>query len=363
MGYKAIFRAKKLGTRGNVGGSANHNYRERQTNNADPARLNLNQHTGATNTAELFTALDNRLAQLDEVDPQAVPLVELLFTAAHAAFEEGGGQVNSSRYFDDSVVWAKERFGAENIIATTRHYDELTPHLVVYMVPVREIEAKVRKRSVIVGKDPETGKALRETREYPMPARSILSAKHWFDGSQKLSDMQTEFAAQVGAKHGLERGIEGSKAKHQTVRQFYANLQRPVTPIPKPPKISGMDLLAVNKILSEYEKKLGSALKPLFAKAKHGGNLQKQVNKADDYVNRASELERELEKLNAKNRQLAANFAELEQNYDTLYDDHDTLKEAYEMLQKQLELLKLENKRLLEELGKDPNFDRLSLSI
>jgi hypothetical protein len=37
--------------------------------------------------------------------------------------------------------------------------------------------------------------------------------------------MQTEFAERVGHPHGLERGIEGSRAKHQTVRQFYAGIE------------------------------------------------------------------------------------------------------------------------------------------
>ena len=30
-------------------------------------------------------------------------------------------------------------------------------------------------------------------------------------GSKALSEMQTDFAATVGAQHGLERGIKGSR--------------------------------------------------------------------------------------------------------------------------------------------------------
>jgi hypothetical protein len=39
--------------------------------------------------------------------------------------------------------------------------------------------------------------------------------------------MQTEFVELVGAGHGLERGIEGSKAKHQRVKAFYAEIGKP----------------------------------------------------------------------------------------------------------------------------------------
>ena len=35
----------------------------------------------------------------------------------------------------------------------------------------------------------------------------------------------------VGQQHGLERGIEGSKAKHTTIKQHYAAISKPV---PKP---------------------------------------------------------------------------------------------------------------------------------
>jgi DNA repair ATPase RecN len=33
--------------------------------------------------------------------------------------------------------------------------------------------------------------------------------------------MQTDFATNVGARHGLERGIKGSRAKHERVKRHY----------------------------------------------------------------------------------------------------------------------------------------------
>ena len=40
--------------------------------------------------------------------------------------------------------------------------------------------------------------------------------------------MQTDFALKVGQAHSLERGIKGSKATHQRVSRFYAQLNTPV---------------------------------------------------------------------------------------------------------------------------------------
>ena len=39
--------------------------------------------------------------------------------------------------------------------------------------------------------------------------------------------MQTEFAELVGQRFNLERGIEGSQAKHQTIKQYYSRIQAP----------------------------------------------------------------------------------------------------------------------------------------
>ena len=32
----------------------------------------------------------------------------------------------------------------------------------------------------------------------------------------------------MGQRHGLERGIEGSQAKHQTIKEFYAQVNQPI---------------------------------------------------------------------------------------------------------------------------------------
>lgn len=360
MGSKAILRVAKLSKRGNVGGSAEHNYRERPAHNVDPGRSRLNEFTGVQSKAELFAALDARLKQLDEVDPQAVPLAEFVITASPEAFTENGGKVNSKSYFDDTEAWLKQKYGAENVLGTCRHYDEKTPHMHVYVVPVRQIEAGTRKRSVIIGKD-ENGKALRETREYPMPARSILSAKHYFDGRGKLAGLQTQFAKEVGSKYGLERGIEGSQAQHQTLKQFYGNVSRTVKAFPPVPIITPLNADKINDILAEYRNEVQDWAGPIVARAKLSETYKKQVKKADNYVHRASELERKLEEINAKNRQLAANFAEVDHSYSVLCDEHDELKVAYELQAKQLERAKAEVERVYNKLRENPDFDPLSM--
>lgn len=359
MGNKAILRVAKLAKRGNIGGSSSHNYRERPAHNVDPNRSHLNEFTGAQSRTELFAALDTRLKQINEVDPQAVPLAEFVITASPESFTENGGKLDSKSYFDDTEAWLKQRYGAENVLGTCRHYDEKTPHMHVYIVPVRYVEAGTRKRSVIIGKD-ENGKALRETREYPIPARSILSAKHHFDGRGKLAGLQTQFAKEVGAKFGLERGIEGSTARHQTLKQFYGNITKPIQPFPPAPIITPLSAFRINDILAEYKKDIKDWAEPIVARARMSDSYKKQASKADDYVSRTAEMELELERINAKNRQLAANLAEIEQKYSLLYEDHDALKEAYAVLEKQLSNEKNDNEILRSQLDRMSDHDLLA---
>lgn len=189
---KAIFRVEKLKTMGNVGGSLSHNYRNRLTLNADDTRTHLNEHSLKTHR-ECFEAIKNRIPEKHRSD--AVLCIEHLVTASPQW--TGWGTEKEKEFWDQSVNFLKNKYGEENLISTTIHRDETTPHMVAYVVPV----------------DKETGR---------------LNCKKWLGGTRKtLSKLQTEFHNKV--KHlGLERGVEGSLAKHKTIKQHYAEINKAV---------------------------------------------------------------------------------------------------------------------------------------
>ena len=56
-------------------------------------------------------------------------------------------------------------------------------------------------------------------------ATGKLNAKKWLGGRAKMSQMQSDFADQV-RDLGLERGIEGSKAKHTRIKEYYAKVNQ-----------------------------------------------------------------------------------------------------------------------------------------
>ncbi len=193
MGY-AILRVQKLKHMASVRRSMRHSFREQPTPNADPERAAMNTHVGACSAAEGVSRVEARLPERRRSD--AVLAIEYLVTASPEAMAAKTA-AEQDAYLHDALDWIRERHGAENVVYAGIHRDERTPHLYAYAVPV----------------DPQSGR---------------LNAKRWLGGPGALSAMQTEFAERIGRTHGLERGIEGSKATHQRVRRHYAALNQPL---------------------------------------------------------------------------------------------------------------------------------------
>ena len=190
----AILRAEKLKTMGNIGGSLAHNYRSIETPNADPSKTPGNFHS-LPNAEDVKNAISERLP--DKRRSDAVLCVEYMITASPEW--QGWNDDRQNEYFKQAVEWLEQRHGKHNVVATSIHRDETTPHLVAYVVPL----------------DQETGK---------------LNAKKFLGGKAKLAEMQSSFSNHV-KNLGLKRGIEGSKAKHTRIKDYYAKVNEPTPQI------------------------------------------------------------------------------------------------------------------------------------
>lgn len=215
-----ILRAAKLTTWGNVAASAQHTWRERETPNADPSRLANNVNLRAVDNADaLAERIRERIALAGKnVAPDPVLAIEYFIGRSPDA------DIDDDAYLRDALAWIEAQHGADNVVAATIHYDEQTPHMAVYVVPLVQTADRVRRRSVIAGTNPD-GSKRRETREVIERGTCKLSAAHYLDGSKKLATMQTAFAEAVGSRYGLERGIEGSGARHERVQRAYGAIQ------------------------------------------------------------------------------------------------------------------------------------------
>lgn len=188
----AIMRCKKLASMGSVAGALRHCYRERETPNADPERTPTNEHAAATSTDEAMGRMRALLPEKRRRD--AVLAVEYLMTASPEWWQEASRK-QQDEFFRRSRQWLADKYGADRVVTSTIHRDETSPHLSAFVVPL--------------------------TRD------GRLSAREFVGGRQKMRDDQTSYAAAV-ADLGLSRGIEGSMARHQSIRDYYAALKQPV---------------------------------------------------------------------------------------------------------------------------------------
>lgn len=236
----AILRTAKLKTMGNISASLSHNYRTRETLNADPQLTPSNSHNQetATTAREAIKALIP-----DKHRSDAVLCVEYLITASPEYFD--GGKTGDE-YFKKALEWLEEKHGKENVAAVSIHRDEKTPHMVAYVVPLDE--------------------------------KGGLNAKKYLGGRTAMSKMQTDFAKAVKSL-GLERGIEGSVAKHTTIKEYYTRVN---TPIPTPPmlerpksKLFETTAQYGDRVISETVEHLTPKWKELVTRA----NLVKQAQK------------------------------------------------------------------------------------
>ena len=181
----AIFRTKKLKTAGEIAGSTKHCMRSIPTPNAVPGVKNRILYGSANPRIDI-----ERMADAAQGRSNSVRCIEILATASSDWFDTATkDQIND--WTRSTCVELAKIFGKENIAHLQLHLDESTPHITGYIVPVKD------------------GK---------------LNARHWLGGRKNLSELQDRMAACV-AHLGIERGIKGSKAKHQRVKRFYGALE------------------------------------------------------------------------------------------------------------------------------------------
>ena len=114
----------------------------------------------------------------------------------------------------DNIRYFADLFGKENIVAAHLHRDEETPHIHVTLVPIVKGERKRRKREEQVKK-----------RYRKKPADTVRLCADDIMTRLKLKSYQDSYAVAM-AKYGLQRGIEGSKARHKSTTQYYRDTQR-----------------------------------------------------------------------------------------------------------------------------------------
>jgi hypothetical protein len=245
----AICRVAKIKTAQAGAAKTAHNYRLRETPNADTERKPMNHeyiNMAERNYWELAT---ERIAEAGaKVRPDSVRGVEVLLTASPEAFKrQDDGTAHDwhgSQWAEANIAFLKDKFGEQNVVSCTLHQDELTPHF----------------HAVVV----------------PLTADGRLSAKDVFN-PKTLRALQTEYAEAM-KPFGMERGVEHSRAKHEVMRHVYGAQERSrgeLATLTRPESAtrlsiegpSGLDLVNLSKWRAEQEARLNAELARQLASA------------------------------------------------------------------------------------------------
>jgi len=298
----AVLRVAKLKTMGEIGALGQHNERTRATPNADAERLGENVRL--VGSGDWIADAQARLDAAPRIRSNAVLAIEHVMTASRDFYQEGDAGERAARLDDwteRSMAWLRERYGEQNVVAAVLHRDELTPHIQALVVPLHD----------------ELG----------------LNAKHWLGGREKLGTMQDSYAAAV-RDLGLERGVRGSVAVHETIKEWYAKIEAP-TPAPE---IARQDIAIERpgrivrdpeRYASEQEARIAAQVAPALEAAATA------LVKAAHYEGQAATAEANITVLQGQVREIAR--------------ERDTFREDYKALAAQLRAIPLES--VIERLG------------
>lgn len=187
--------------------------------NAAPTRTHLNRKliTYPDGIKDRSAAIQRRLEEAGltrKIGNNQVRAIRINVSGTHEDMERIEKEGRLDEWCADNIRYFADLFGKENIVAAHLHRDEETPHIHVTLVPIVKGERKRRKR------EEQAKKRYRKK-----PADTVRLCADDIMTRLKLKSYQDSYAVAM-AKYGLQRGIDGSQARHKSTTQYYRDTQR-----------------------------------------------------------------------------------------------------------------------------------------
>ena len=182
--------------------------------NADPTRTHLNRKLVAypDGIKDRSAAIRRRLEEAGltrKIGNNQVRAIRINVSGTHEDMERIEREGRLDEWCADNMKYFADTFGKENIVAAHLHRDEETPHIHVTLVPIVKGERKRRKR------EEQAKKRYRKK-----PTDTVRLCADDIMTRLRLKSYQDTYAEAM-AKYGLQRGIDGSKARHKSTQQYY----------------------------------------------------------------------------------------------------------------------------------------------
>lgn len=216
MGYAVLHMEKTSGT--DAAMSA-HIERTIRPKNADESKTHLNRELirfpdGVENRTQAIQHRLDNAGLTRKIGNNQVRAIRVLLTGTHEDMERITREGRLDEWCEDNLKYLADTFGRENIVSAVLHMDEQTPHIHVTLVPIVREERKRKKKEQQVKK-----------RYRKKPTDTARLCADDIMTRAKLKSYQDTYA-QAMSRYGLQRGIDGSEAKHISTRQYYRDLMQ-----------------------------------------------------------------------------------------------------------------------------------------
>lgn len=205
----AIIRSQKIHTTQGINGLESHLKRQYIEPNVDPERSDRNTHQlHNENSSSIVESLKICLNNLKIIPRKnAVLAVEYVVTASPEFFKQveedhrnspfaKDTYTNRERYFRDALDYLSDRHGRSNILSSTIHLDEETPHMHVVVVPI--------------------------------DGKNKLNARHFLGGRDKMRKLQDDFYESITDEgKGIFKELERGKRKEKGEIEKYTQRTSP----------------------------------------------------------------------------------------------------------------------------------------
>ena len=194
--------------KGADGAMSTHIERTVHPKNADRMRTHLNRELvqfpeGVKNRTQAIAHRIETAGIRRKVGTNQVRAIRVLLTGSNKDMKQMEADGRLDGWCNDNLKWLRETYGERNLVSAVLHMDEKTPHIHATIVPIVTGERRKAKQDEQNGKKKYRKKSPQDVR---LCADDVM-ARH------KLKHYQDTYA-QAMNKYGLQRGVDGSLAKH-----------------------------------------------------------------------------------------------------------------------------------------------------
>jgi hypothetical protein len=217
--------------------------------NADSTRTHLNKNLmefpeGVKDRTEAIQHRLNNAGLERKIGKNQVQVIRVMLTGSHDDMKLIEAEGKLGDWCNDNLDWLVKTFGKENVVSATLHMDEDTLHIHASVVPI--VMGERRKKKSNKPESPEKKKYRKKNREAPRLCADDVMAR------DKLKGYQDSYAVAMN-KYGLQRGIEGSEARHISIPQYYRDLV-----------VKSEDLKETVEMMQEQKEEVNDKIRDLY---------------------------------------------------------------------------------------------------